>query len=145
MELFLCSNQLCWSRGTQPCHAGSVDFYLSQELSSSAGWLAQSFCALPPKSDPKRCFSSSFCGPFLNWFFFPSLPIQHFFTSFGARDRTYMMMFRLWQNALLDKVLRPAPPCWGGMKGRWGIYAETQFLGLMGIHKKDIVAISTCV
>lgn len=29
---------------------------------------------------------------------------QHFFTSFGARDRTYMMMFRLWQNALLDKV-----------------------------------------
>lgn len=56
-----------------------------------------------------------------------------------------MMMFRLWQNALLDKVLRPAPPCWGGMKGRWGIYAETQFLGLMGIHKKDIVAISTCL
>lgn len=30
---------------------------------------------------------------------------QHFFTSFGARDRTYMMMFRLWQNALLDKVM----------------------------------------
>ncbi len=30
--------------------------------------------------------------------------LQHFFTSFGARDRTYMMMFRLWQNALLDKV-----------------------------------------
>jgi len=56
-----------------------------------------------------------------------------------------MMMFRLWQNALLDKVLRTAPLCWGGMKGRWGIYAETQFLGLMGIHKKDIVAISTCV
>ncbi|TSV15265.1 GRAM domain-containing protein 1B [Bagarius yarrelli] len=28
---------------------------------------------------------------------------KHFFTSFGARDRTYMMMFRLWQNALLDK------------------------------------------
>lgn len=33
-----------------------------------------------------------------------SAPIQHFFTSFGARDRTYMMMFRLWQNALLEKV-----------------------------------------
>ncbi|KAL7870382.1 hypothetical protein SRHO_G00078790 [Serrasalmus rhombeus] len=28
---------------------------------------------------------------------------KHFFTSFGARDRTYMMMFRLWQNALLEK------------------------------------------
>ncbi|XP_074497631.1 protein Aster-B isoform X4 [Sebastes fasciatus] len=32
---------------------------------------------------------------------------KHFFTSFGARDRTYMMMFRLWQNALLDKPLCP--------------------------------------
>ncbi|CAB1316730.1 unnamed protein product [Coregonus sp. 'balchen'] len=31
----------------------------------------------------------------------------HFFTSFGARDRTYMMMFRLWQNALLEKPLCP--------------------------------------
>ncbi|KAB1254900.1 Protein Aster-B [Camelus dromedarius] len=36
-----------------------------------------------------------------------SLSIQHFFTSFGARDRTYMMMFRLWQNALLEKPLCP--------------------------------------
>lgn len=36
--------------------------------------------------------------PFIFLFF------QHFFTSFGARDRTYMMMFRLWQNALLEKV-----------------------------------------
>ncbi|XP_062860368.1 protein Aster-B-like isoform X2 [Trichomycterus rosablanca] len=32
---------------------------------------------------------------------------KHFFTSFGARDRTYMMTFRLWQNALLDKPLCP--------------------------------------
>ncbi|XP_073785796.1 protein Aster-B isoform X18 [Danio rerio] len=32
---------------------------------------------------------------------------SHFFTSFGARDRTYMMMFRLWQNALLEKPLCP--------------------------------------
>ncbi|XP_060643691.2 protein Aster-B isoform X13 [Anolis sagrei] len=32
---------------------------------------------------------------------------KHFFTSFGARDRTYMMMFRLWQNALLEKPLCP--------------------------------------
>uniref|UniRef100_G1P585 GRAM domain containing 1B n=1 Tax=Myotis lucifugus TaxID=59463 RepID=G1P585_MYOLU len=37
---------------------------------------------------------------------------KHFFTSFGARDRTYMMMFRLWQNALLEK---PLPP-----RARWG-------------------------
>ncbi|XP_029304551.1 protein Aster-B-like isoform X2 [Cottoperca gobio] len=32
---------------------------------------------------------------------------KHFFSSFGARDRTYMMMFRLWQNALLEKPLCP--------------------------------------
>ncbi|XP_076332600.1 protein Aster-B-like isoform X1 [Tachypleus tridentatus] len=27
---------------------------------------------------------------------------KHFFTSFGARDKTYMMLFRIWQNALLE-------------------------------------------
>uniref|UniRef100_A0A673FM70 GRAM domain-containing protein 1A-like n=1 Tax=Sinocyclocheilus rhinocerous TaxID=307959 RepID=A0A673FM70_9TELE len=32
---------------------------------------------------------------------------KHFFTSFGARDRSYMMIFRLWQNALMDKTLSP--------------------------------------
>ncbi|XP_072249620.1 protein Aster-A isoform X1 [Leuresthes tenuis] len=32
---------------------------------------------------------------------------KHFFTSFGARDRSFMMIFRLWQNALLDKALSP--------------------------------------
>ncbi|XP_048859705.1 protein Aster-A-like isoform X1 [Brienomyrus brachyistius] len=32
---------------------------------------------------------------------------KHFFTSFGARDRSYMMIFRLWQNALLSKPLSP--------------------------------------
>lgn len=29
---------------------------------------------------------------------------RYFFTSFGARDKTYMMLFRIWQNALLDQV-----------------------------------------
>ena len=29
---------------------------------------------------------------------------KHFFTSFSARDKTYLMMFRVWQNALLDQV-----------------------------------------
>ncbi|PNJ63994.1 GRAMD1C isoform 9 [Pongo abelii] len=28
-----------------------------------------------------------------------------FFTSFGARDRSYLSIFRLWQNVLLDKSL----------------------------------------
>ncbi|KAI9999920.1 hypothetical protein NQD34_011763 [Periophthalmus magnuspinnatus] len=32
---------------------------------------------------------------------------KHFFTSFGARDRSFMMIFRLWQNALMDKSLSP--------------------------------------
>ncbi|KAJ6663823.1 hypothetical protein lerEdw1_009902 [Lerista edwardsae] len=32
---------------------------------------------------------------------------KHFFTSFGARDRCFMLIFRLWQNALLDKTLSP--------------------------------------
>ncbi|KAK7497103.1 hypothetical protein BaRGS_00011633 [Batillaria attramentaria] len=29
---------------------------------------------------------------------------KYFFTSFGARDKTYMMLFRIWQNALLDQM-----------------------------------------
>ena len=29
---------------------------------------------------------------------------KHFFTSFGARDKTYLMLFRVWQNALMDQV-----------------------------------------
>ncbi|XP_042295990.1 protein Aster-A isoform X1 [Sceloporus undulatus] len=32
---------------------------------------------------------------------------KHFFTSFGARDRCFMLIFRLWQNALLEKTLSP--------------------------------------
>ncbi|XP_033610597.1 protein Aster-B isoform X4 [Cryptotermes secundus] len=28
-----------------------------------------------------------------------------FFTSFGARDKTYLMLFRVWQNALMDKQM----------------------------------------
>lgn len=34
----------------------------------------------------------------------PLSPLQHFFTSFGARDRCFLLIFRLWQNALLEKV-----------------------------------------
>uniref|UniRef100_A0A3Q3JMD2 VASt domain-containing protein n=1 Tax=Monopterus albus TaxID=43700 RepID=A0A3Q3JMD2_MONAL len=36
---------------------------------------------------------------------------KHFFTSFGARDRTYMMMFRLWQNEYLKPLSKPFPLC----------------------------------
>ena len=27
---------------------------------------------------------------------------RHFFTSFTARDKSYVMLFRVWQNALCD-------------------------------------------
>lgn len=29
---------------------------------------------------------------------------KYFFTSFGTRDKTFMMLFRIWQNALMDQV-----------------------------------------
>lgn len=32
---------------------------------------------------------------------------KHFFTSFGARDKTFLMLFRIWQNALLEQVMQP--------------------------------------
>ncbi|KAG0699889.1 GRAM domain-containing protein 1B [Chionoecetes opilio] len=30
---------------------------------------------------------------------------KHFFTSFASRDKTYLMLFRIWQNALMDQLL----------------------------------------
>lgn len=30
---------------------------------------------------------------------------RHFFTSFGARDKTYLMLFRVWQNALMEEEM----------------------------------------
>lgn len=32
---------------------------------------------------------------------------KHFFTSFTARDNAYLMLFRVWQNALMDKKMQP--------------------------------------
>ncbi|XP_076030644.1 protein Aster-B-like isoform X2 [Oratosquilla oratoria] len=32
---------------------------------------------------------------------------KHFFTSFTARDKTYLMLFRIWQNALMDQQMSP--------------------------------------
>lgn len=29
---------------------------------------------------------------------------KHFLTSFGTRDKAYLMLFRVWQNALMDQV-----------------------------------------
>ena len=43
--------------------------------------------------------------------------LQHFFTSFGARDRCFLLIFRLWQNALLEKV--GLGKSWAGGLGGW--------------------------
>lgn len=29
---------------------------------------------------------------------------KYFLTSFGARDKAYLMLFRIWQNALIGEV-----------------------------------------
>ena len=34
---------------------------------------------------------------------------KHFFCSFGARDKTYVVLFRTWQQALLDQVKLEIP------------------------------------
>ncbi|XP_076457671.1 protein Aster-B-like [Babylonia areolata] len=32
---------------------------------------------------------------------------KYFFTSFGTRDKTYMMLFRIWQNVLMEQPMAP--------------------------------------
>lgn len=34
---------------------------------------------------------------------------KHFLTSFAARDKAYLMLFRVWQNALMDQVSPEVP------------------------------------
>lgn len=36
---------------------------------------------------------------------------KHFLTSFTSRDKTYLMLFRVWQNALMDTPMNP-PELW---------------------------------
>lgn len=36
---------------------------------------------------------------------------KYFFTSFVSRDKTYVMIFRVWQNALMDQPM-PAQEMW---------------------------------
>lgn len=33
---------------------------------------------------------------------------KYVFTSFAARDKSYVMLFRIWQNALLDQPMSSA-------------------------------------
>lgn len=32
---------------------------------------------------------------------------KYFITSFTSRDKAYLMLFRVWQNALMDKPMQP--------------------------------------
>ena len=36
---------------------------------------------------------------------------KYFFCSFASRDKSYLMMFRVWQNILLEKVGHVAIVC----------------------------------
>ncbi|CAG2104105.1 unnamed protein product [Medioppia subpectinata] len=49
---------------------------------------------------------------------------KYVFTSFGARDKTYVMLFRIWQNALLDQPMSSAQ-LW-----HWVHYSYGEDLGL---------------
>ncbi|KAM5276543.1 protein Aster-C isoform 4-T4 [Hipposideros larvatus] len=44
---------------------------------------------------------------------------KFFFTSFGARDKSYLSIFRLWQNALLEKSLT-RPEFWQLLQQNYG-------------------------
>lgn len=49
---------------------------------------------------------------------------KHFFTSFGARDKTFLMLFRIWQNALLEQPMS-SQELW-----QWVHYSYGEELGL---------------
>ncbi|XP_068939313.1 protein Aster-A [Petaurus breviceps papuanus] len=80
--------------------------------------------------------------------------LQHFFTSFGARDRCFLLIFRLWQNALLDKTLSPRElwhlvhQCYGAELGLTSededYVCPLQQLNGLGGHKEvgDVIALS---
>nr|XP_053643789.1 protein Aster-B-like [Cherax quadricarinatus] len=44
---------------------------------------------------------------------------KHFFTSFASRDKTYMMLFRIWQNALMDQQMS-ATELWQWVHSSYG-------------------------
>ncbi|XP_045593812.1 protein Aster-B isoform X2 [Procambarus clarkii] len=44
---------------------------------------------------------------------------KHFFTSFASRDKTYLMLFRIWQNALMDQQMS-ATELWQWVHSSYG-------------------------
>ncbi|XP_054715414.1 protein Aster-B-like [Uloborus diversus] len=49
---------------------------------------------------------------------------KHFFTSFGARDKTFLMLFRIWQRALIEQPMS-SQDLW-----QWVHYSYGEELGL---------------
>lgn len=45
---------------------------------------------------------------------------KHFLTSFTSRDKTYLMLFRVWQNALMDKPMNPQE-LWQWVKSKFAL------------------------
>ena len=48
---------------------------------------------------------------------------KYFFTSFAARDKTHVVMFRLWQNSLLDNPANQ-PELWKWVRSVYGDKTE---------------------
>ncbi|XP_022644443.1 GRAM domain-containing protein 1B-like isoform X1 [Varroa destructor] len=59
---------------------------------------------------------------------------RYFFTSFAARDKTYLMLFRIWQNALLAQPMSNRE-CWRLVHHRYG-----DELGLSTDDEMDYIA-----
>ncbi|XP_003747522.1 protein Aster-C [Galendromus occidentalis] len=65
---------------------------------------------------------------------------RYFFTSFAARDKSYLMLFRLWQNSLIEQPMSTAE-CW-----RWIHCSYGDELGL-STDDEDYIApddLATC-
>lgn len=58
---------------------------------------------------------------------------KYFITSFAARDKTYLMLFRIWQNALMNKLMSPQE-IWQCVHNSYG-----EKLGLTSDDEEDYI------
>lgn len=58
---------------------------------------------------------------------------KYFITSFAARDKTYLMLFRIWQNALMNKLMSPQE-IWQCVHSSYG-----EKLGLTSDDEEDYI------
>lgn len=97
-------SQPVWGQGqgSSPHHGDSQDEHSGAGMKGCrSGYIRMEIGAQSVDGDGASPPSGPACSPP------PHAPIsllQHFFTSFGARDRCFLLIFRLWQNALLEKV-----------------------------------------